>query len=80
MHLFRHGRLYDGSCCRLPDPTEGTLLKRVDISHRWRRHKYKSYVVEVLLELILPIVIVGVGGFASGTALKTVNFNCLNGC
>jgi len=36
--------------------------------------------VEVLLELVLPIVIVGVGGFASGTALKTVNFNCLNGC
>jgi hypothetical protein len=29
---------------------------------------------------VLPAVIVGVGCFASGTALKTVNFNCLNGC
>ena len=44
------------------------------------RHKYKYYPVEVLLELVLPMVIVGIGCFASGTALKTVNFNCLNGC
>lgn len=58
------------------------LLLATAITHSARcggRKQYRFKIVEIVVEILVPLAVLGVGFFASVTALKTVSFNNLGG-